>query len=522
MAETVGLLILSAAGLTESVTGIGTAVVTIEVAGTAISAASVVGAAAITAASIGLQYALNNPSVPKPENGAQPLKQSIPSRQRGYWINRLGGYYMLSLAAGGDSQDMLAFHSGRIEEVLQLYLHDQPVSTVPALTHGANCTVQAVGADWFKNCINVQVFFGYETQNSNGLLNPSSTSGVWTSAFAGKGIACLAMVCQHQADPSTFTKRYPQNLPLPSVVAKCAPIWDPRDVTQSLDDRDSWKASPNGALQLIDFLTEPDGGMGEDRDILFPPAVLAAWMAEADLCDDDVGGRARYETAGYYRFDNSPESIIGNLLASCDGWFAEAGDGSLALAVGVYREPTDPPLTAKHIRAYRSRKGVPDEEATNQLDVTFNNPAAGYVTDSIPSVRDEAAISAAGIVRAKQLDLSWVQNADQAETLGARAMLRVNPRISGTFITTLYGARYLGKRYVKVQFPKVKGMEDCVIEIQPGSSMSVLEGRVTLNWNLVDPVSLAALDNSPPPAFAREDATSYRREDGFAYIREDS
>lgn len=117
MPETVGLLILSTIGATTSVTGIGTAAVTLEIAGATFSAASIVGSAAIIGASIGLQYALSNPDVPKPENGAQPLKQSVPSRQRGYWTNRLSGYYLLFLGAGGDSQDMLAFHSGPIESV---------------------------------------------------------------------------------------------------------------------------------------------------------------------------------------------------------------------------------------------------------------------------------------------------------------------------------------------------------------------------------------------------------------------
>src|SRR4051812_35663607 len=109
MAETVGLLILTgieAAGATGAAAFGSTAIV-----GT-LTVNAVVGAAALTAASIGLQYALANPNVPKPENGAQPLKQSIPARQRGYWICRLSGYYLLFIAAGGDSQDMLAFHQG--------------------------------------------------------------------------------------------------------------------------------------------------------------------------------------------------------------------------------------------------------------------------------------------------------------------------------------------------------------------------------------------------------------------------
>ncbi|WP_265440231.1 hypothetical protein [Bradyrhizobium sp. SEMIA] len=519
MAETIGLAILSAAGVTDSFIGIGTASA-LSVAGVSVSistAATIVGTATIIGASIGLQYALSNPEVPKPENGAVPLKQAIPPRRRGYGINRLSGYYLLFLAAGGDSQDVLAFHSGPIEQALQLYLHDNPVSTTGSLLHGQYATV-VPPFDIAYEFVAVQVFYGTDTQNvCDAAVNAGNTSGIWTSAHAAKGIACIAMTCGHATDPSVFTKIYPQGLPLPSIVAKCAPIWDPRDGTTT-----HAKATP--VLQLIDYLTEPDGGMGEDDlAILLPPARLAQWMTEADLCDADIGGRPRYASSGFYDFDNSPESVIGKLLASCDGWLVEAGDGTLALTVGVYREPTDPPLTSAHIRNLTWRKGEADETQINQLDVTFTNPALGYVSDPVDAVRDEDAISAAGIVRAKPLDLSWVQNADQATMLGKRALLRLNPEIAGTFVCNLYALRYMGKRWIKVQEPRIKGMEDCVIEIQDKGQIDLLNARVTFNWIKIDPVALAAIDGVVIDGLGREDgSTDLVREDGSFYLREDA
>jgi hypothetical protein len=518
MPETVGLLILSTIGATESVTGLGTAALTLEVAGTTVSVASLVGSAAIIGVSIGLQYALNNPNVPKPENGAQPLKQAVPARQRGYWINRLGGYYMLFLAAGGDSQDVIAFHSGPIERALQVYFHDTPVATSDALDHQRYVTVIPPTGINFEN-VNLQIFYGTATQNSCDVsVNASNTSGVWTSSFAGKGIACLCMNCGHAHDPTEFTKIYPQGLPLPSVIARCAPIWDPRDNAQSASDPSTWKASPNPVLQLIDYLTASDGGMGEDLDVILPPAVLAQWMIEASLCADNLAGRRRYDSAGFYQFDNSPENVINKILATCDGWLSEDGDGSLVLVVGYYREPLEPPLTSDHILGWSWRKGQADEESINQLDVTFTNPSLGYVTDQTPPVRDEAAISAAGIVRSKPLDLSWVQNADQAAALGQRAMLRLNPKMAGSLVTTLYGMRYLGKRWVKLQLPAVKGLEDCIIEIQDKGKVDLLNGRVTFNWILVDPSQLS--ESIALPKMYREDGSFLVREDGSVYTRE--
>lgn len=493
MPETIGLAILTVVAEAGIAGPAGFALTSTTIAG--VSAATVVGTAAIIGVSIGLQYALNNPDVPKQENGAIPLKQAVPPRQRGYWICRLSGYYMLYIAAGGDSQDVLAFHQGRIEDVLQLYLHDVAVSVSPNLDHETIGTVATVGADKYNGPINVQIHYGTDTQSvGNGLLGAAATSGLFTINHAGKGIAAIAMFCAKKADASAFTKCYPQGLPLPSVVAKCTPIFDPRDVTQTRGNRASWKASPNPVLQLIDYLTESDGGLGEDYEDLFPTDVLAQWMIEADLCDEVISGRPRYNSAGFYQFDNSPESVIGRILSTCDGWLVEDGEGRLVLTVGVYREPTDPPLTSNHIFSWSVNHGVSDEESINQLDVKYTSPALGYVTDQAALIRDEDAILAAGIVRSKPLDLSFVQDADQAEMLGQRAMLRVNPQKSGILVTTLYGLRYLGKRWIKLQLPEAgPALANCVIEIQDKGEVDLLGGTVTLNWNLVDPVALAAL-----------------------------
>ncbi|MGL3208683.1 hypothetical protein [Bradyrhizobium sp. BR 1433] len=453
----------------------------------------------LLATSIGLQFALNNPDIPKPENGAVPLKQGVVARRRGYWINRLSGPYLLFIAAGGNSQDMIAFHSGRIEEVLQIYLHDQPVSVSPAPTHGAVTTVATVGADQYAGVL-IQIFYGLDSQNSCDMLNPDSTSGYWTPAYAGRGTACLALYCQRAPDPEAFTKRFQQGLPLPSVVAKCAPIWDPRDPAQSVADPSTWTASPNGVLQLMDYITLADGGMGEDREILFPPAVVDQWMAEAALCDQVTSYGPRFQTAGWYNFDNSPESVLGNLLATMDGWLTEAGDGTLALTVGVYREPTEPAIMPRHILGCTVQFGTADEDSVNQLDVTFTNPDIGYVSDPINPVRDEEAITRAGVVRNRPLDLSWVQNSGQAAMLGERALLRANPEASGTLVTTLYGLRYMGKRWVKIQFPPyVKRLNErgvCVVEIQDKGKIDLTNSRVTFNWRLVDPDELGALGAS--------------------------
>lgn len=488
MAETVGALIISAetaaavAASASAATGL-----TI----TAAAVTQVVGTAAILAASIGLSYALNNVDIPKPEAGAQALKQAIPPRVRGYWVNRLSGsyvYYTASATEPNSSYDAIAFHHGVITEVLAVYLSDDQVSVVAgSLAHGAVATVQGDGGMYGGGQTFVQVNYGHSPQLAL-LQFAVDVTSEWTTAFHGNGIASAALACGAFGDPAIHSRRYPKGKPELSLLVKCTPIWDPRDGGQDPDDESTWVPSPNPVLQLLDYLIRPgsEGGMGHDRDVIFPPARLAQWMEEADLCEGN------YVSAGWYRFDNKPEDVINKILATCDGYMMEDGEGTFVLTIGIYREPTDPPITDDVILGWSVDHGVADEQVVNQLDVSYTEPTLKYASAQVDSIRDEESISASGIVRAQQLDLSWVQLDTQASILGERALLRLNPEKTGSIVTTLYGFRWLGKRWLKLQLAAVAGLQDCVIEIQ-GTAIDVLAGRITFKFNTVDPEALLAL-----------------------------
>jgi hypothetical protein len=496
MAETIGLLILDAAGATAAgsgIAGLGTlAGTTISIGAASISLATVVGTAAILGATIGLNYALR-PSLPKPEDGSQAIKQAIPPRIRGYGTNRLAGYYMLFEAAGNppaSSYDVMAFHSGRISEISGLYLHDDPVTTSPSILPGAVIgSVASTYADGrYAGWVFLEAALGAPVQFAPSLMTDSpAIADVWTSAHRGNGIAWIAMKCVCPGQVPDFTKVYPHQLPLLSVVAQCSPVWDPRDPAQHRDDESTWVISYNPVTQLIDYLTRVDGGMGLDYDTVIAPNIVA-WTNEIDLCDQQVATsvpgvtEARYRSHGWFQFDNKPEDVIGGLLSTCDGWLAESGDGTLSITVGVYRAPSDPPLTDRHIFGFALNYGQPDEQTVNQLEISFTDPSANYVQVQIDPSRQEDAISLTGVVRSQSLDLKWVQSSSQARRLASRALYRLNPAMTGSFTTSLYGLRYLGKRWVPLQYPFVSGLQDCVVEIQ-AAEIDLMAGRIV--WNFI-------------------------------------
>ena len=506
-----------------------------------VSGITAIGSAALIGTAIGLQYALGRPGLPKPEDGSQALKQAIPPRIRGYGTNRLAGYYMLYEAGGpapASSYDVIAFHSGRVSQVAALLLNDDVVTPDVSIAHGGIATILGTYADerYSHNAIHIDVKIGNPGQTASTLLTADPLiNGVWNAGFVGNGIAYCAMVCNGSADVSLFSRVYPRGKPELSVIAQCSPCWDPRDPAQDRLTESTWLVSFNPIVQLIDYLTRVDGGMGLDYDIIIAPN-LAAWITEANLCDEMVatvsGTEKRYESSGWFQFDNKPEDVIGGILSTCDGWLAESGDGTLSITVGVYRTPTDDPITEKHIFGFALNYGQADEQMVNQLEISFTDPASKYVSVQTDPWRDEDSISLTGIVRSQPIDLKWVQSNSQARRLADRAMQRLNPLMTGSFTTSLHELRFLGKRWVPVQYPFVSGLQDCVVEIQ-SAEVDLLAGRIIWDFIRIAPDSIEAYfpptDEGatpvvPPPAVAfaylREDSSRLIREDDSIYARE--
>lgn len=456
--------------------------------------ATLIGSGFLLAASLGLSYAMYRPSAPKAEDGSQPIRAAVQPRQRGYWVNRLSGAVMLATPGGAAPTTAYmvgAFHQGPIDSLIGFYMDDDAVTMTADISHGGTAQVVASGGRYafVRFCVKLgRPAEGVETV----LTGDANINGTWTTSYVGEGVAYWSMIAAAPADPTQFAKMYPRGLPRASVLAICSPIWDPRDGAQLRDTSSTWVAKRNPVLQLIDYLRATDGGMGFDPDEFLPPARLAQWMVEASLCDVDLGGGdIRYGSAGWYTFDTKPEDVINKILATCDGWLAPAGDGTLSLTVGVYRASTLPPITESMVLDMDVTLGNPDETLINEIDATWTNPATNYSSDQATPVQDSASIALVGEIKRQPLDLTWVQWPVQVGRLARRALLRANPKRAGTFVGREILLRYAGERWINLQYP-FPGLEACVIEVQD-FQVDHLAGRVTIKFITVDPAPLAGL-----------------------------
>jgi hypothetical protein len=505
---------------------------------------TLLGSVVLAGVLIGVSLALK-PSLPKPNDGAQSTQQNIPPCQYGYGRARIAGPYMFYGTKNGASFDVVALVLGKVAGFVKFFLHDDEVVLNPVNGVVAS-TPEFSDGRYGDGKVQILTRRGLSTETA--YVEMTDLFGAaWTENHRGDGTASLMLRCSATKDKD-FQKYYPNQLPNPSAVIDFPAVWDPRDPNQSYSNRDTWdnypewsagtyakgarvlyggalyisrdnnntatpdawaywiKAWANPVLQIIDFVTDPVHGMGEPHSRVLP--VISDLMAEADLCDQLVntksGVEPRYTSNGWFSFETDPAEVYGALLAACDGWTSPNGDGALALKVGVYRAPTAPTLTARHIVAISPDFGVADEEACNELTIKFTSPDHKYREESGQAWRDEDDISERGKTRSQNLQLTWVQSHSQARRLAKRTMARLNARARGSMTTTLYGLAVLGERWVRLQYPDIDGLADVVVEIT-NASVDFASGRVSFNWLLVNPNEIDAWDpateeGSPPPS----------------------
>lgn len=432
----------------------------------------------------GLSYA-TRPDTPDPEAGKVPLRQSMPPRVTAYGRCRLSGSYALFEAVANKSYDVIALHHGRVEAIERFFLHDDEVFP---LANGTIDTDAFPDNRYGFGHVKIETRLGAvpETPYAEA-VTALSASNIWTADHRGDGVASLYLRAE-SGKLNAFPKDFPNGLPLPSVIGRWACVYDWRDPSQDIDDPSTWKASLNPAVCLADYVTSADHGMGEPWEQRIAPR-LAAWTAAANACDALVakigGTEKRYEVGGFFTHATAPVEVIRQLTAACDGWLCPAGDGSLIFKAGVYEAPTLT-LTDDHVLDLVVDRFTPDEEAVNELVVSYTSEAHDFTTVEADPWRDEADILARGRERSAPAALPWVPRHTQARRLAKRLMSRQGAELRGQCRTNLYGLNLLGERYVRLQLSDLDCTADIVVEVTR-LEFDLVRMGVVFDWVLADP-----------------------------------
>jgi hypothetical protein len=472
----------------------------ITIGSTTITFASIATAVATTALSIGIQ-ALMAPKPPKPEDGKVPKTQSTPYRTWAVGRTRIAGAFMLWEARGKYLYSVQALAGHRVSSINRYWLHDDEVELdVDGYTTNDN-------NGRYGNNIRILHRVGNNPETAYApLVSALSADGIWTNNHRGDGQASVAMIAE-STEAKNQQKRFPYGAPSLSVEVDGALCWDFRDPGQNPDNPATWTWTRNSALILCWHECFNEFGNRRDYHKAILP-VLDMWVEEADICDEDVpldggGVEKRYECNGFDTTENGPKVGTNSILATCDGWMCERGDGALLLTVGKFRESRVSTLSDADIIGHQIGYDVLFEDEINRLVPKFTYPETAYSTCDTDYFEDTSAQIEAGRVLAQEADYGWCHKWRQARRLGKRDWLRIQQKVKGSIDVRMSGINAIYSRWVRLDTPVRLPRLDGKLMENRRSTVAITRGGFTMEINqhpdTIDDWNPAVDEGAQPP-----------------------
>lgn len=435
-------------------------------------------AIATTAISIGVQMLLA-PKPPKPEDGKVPRIQPIPYRWWGVGRNRTAGAYMLWDAKGKSLCAVQALRGHKIKSVNRFWFHDDEITLDP------DGYVVGIGSRYANKRARVMYRLGNVPETAYApVVAVMGGDGVWTNNHRGDGQASIAMIAMNSSETKQ-QRRFPFGAPQLSAETDDALCWDFRDPLQDPENPATWQWTRNSAVIMAWHWCFNEFGHKRDyRKAILP--VLDMWQEEADVCDELVplkggGVERRYETNGFDTTENDPKAGTNAILASCDGWICERGDGALLFIVGKFREKYVTTLTDADLVGHQIEYDVLFEDECNRLVPTFCYPEIGYGSSETDFFEDIDAQQVAGRVLSQEANYQWVHQWRQARRLGLRDWKRLQQKIRGQLNVRLSGVNSVYSRWVRLNTPITLPRLDAKVIENRKSVLSLMQGGFTMD-----------------------------------------
>ncbi len=388
------------------------------------------------------------------------IKTERPPRVSAYGRLKLFGAYILYEAASdGSAVDVWAFHDGRIARIVGWYLGDKLVTRLPT------GFVQEApdGAYGFSDVIRIGANLGADTETAHAAV-VAKLPGIWTSAHRGDGVVTgysISKPVKAKDYQKVFPAGGPNNMPL-AIVVEAQPVYDWRDPAQSLSDPLTWKWSENAWLHIAHYQLVRNGKTWARH---FAPT-LDLWTAAANDADSPMplragGSEPRYRSCVAHRNageGSEPKSVLGALLACCDGWMASREDEALVPYSGRYYPPTVT-IGPDQIISYTVEDGIEDEAALNNINVTYVSAQHDYNEVDTDPWTDEDDIVRRGALRSADLK-NQVPSFSQARRLAKRKMAQTMARKRGTLTLTSAGSAVLSQRFINLRLIEGEGTDD--------------------------------------------------------------
>jgi len=156
----------------------------------------------------------------------------------------------------------------------------------------------------------------------------------------------------------------------------------------------------------------------------------------------------RYRTCLVHKHTDPHKAVVQSLLACCDGWMCQRGDGALVVYSGNYYEPTVT-ISPDWILSYSLQDGLEEENAINTIAVTYISANHDFNQVEATPWTDETDIARRGKELSQPLD-NQVPSFSQARRLAKRGMAKVNAARRGNLTLTAAARILSSHRYVNL------------------------------------------------------------------------
>ena len=290
--------------------------------------------------------------------------------------------------------------------------------------------------------------------------------------------------------------------PAVSVVADWSNAYDPRDETQTLGIRATYKPTRNAALIWAWFRTHPYGRNKPESSINWDRIA-----EQADICDQDVvgieGTQKRYE-AGVSIIDTKRRADAEiEILLAMDGLIVFDEDGKTWCRAGYWYTPTLSFSRNRDIMAMESVEAQNGESDTQGVIVRYTDPAANYTPQPARAWLNPYYYDPLTTPNFLTVDILGCQNHNQAMRLAKAIGLRSQPIHKIAPTVGLRGLRARHERIVNLNYDNTFAGDYEIatpVELQGGGIFTGF-GAVPINenrWTLLpgEEQSQPVLDNA--------------------------
>jgi|TARA_R100000479_G_scaffold176487_1_gene131352 hypothetical protein len=239
--------------------------------------------------------------------------------------------------------------------------------------------------------------------------------------------------------------------PALSIVSQWDNVYDPRDETQTLGDRTTYKPSDNAALIWAWFRTHPYGRNKPESSINWDRIA-----EQADICDQTVtgidGDTKRY-SAGVSIIDSKTRAVAEReIMLAMDGQIVFDEDGKSWCRAGYYYAPTLAFSRNRDIMAMSTVEAQDGESETQGVIVRYTDPDANYTVQPSSAWINPLYYDPNSSPKFLIVDILACQNHNQAMRLAKGIGQRSQPRHKIGPTVNLRGLQARQERIVSVNY----------------------------------------------------------------------